>query len=261
MKLKILLLSFLAVFLSVSIASATTITFGDSNNYWLGWGNGSGDDNSDTIGIPNFTGGTATVNENGYLTQLNFNQSITSSGIWWVISPGDLFIDTNSDQVWDYVVDLTDWSVPGPNDIVDGTDPDPGADDYNIYSISLALDSSDYIFSGTDDTGGWVGYNIRDEHPVASTIDWVDPTLYPSSDGQVSFSGWGSSPAPEYTFDFIGDGLALGESFTIAWAPNCANDVIYETMSNPVPEPATMLLFGSGLIGLAALGRKKFRKN
>ena len=29
----------------------------------------------------------------------------------------------------------------------------------------------------------------------------------------------------------------------------------------PIPEPATMLLLGSGLIGLAGLGRKKFRKS
>lgn len=30
---------------------------------------------------------------------------------------------------------------------------------------------------------------------------------------------------------------------------------------NPVPEPTTMLLFGTGLIGLAGFGRKKFKKN
>lgn len=29
---------------------------------------------------------------------------------------------------------------------------------------------------------------------------------------------------------------------------------------NPIPEPATMVLFGTGLIGMAGLGRKKFKK-
>ena len=33
-----------------------------------------------------------------------------------------------------------------------------------------------------------------------------------------------------------------------------ANDV------SPVPEPATLILIGSGLVGLAAFGRKKYKK-
>ena len=38
-----------------------------------------------------------------------------------------------------------------------------------------------------------------------------------------------------------------------------ANMQILQT-TNPVPEPATMLLFGTGLIGVATIGRKKLRQ-
>jgi hypothetical protein len=36
------------------------------------------------------------------------------------------------------------------------------------------------------------------------------------------------------------------------------SNVQMETAATPVPEPSTMILFGSGLLGLIGIGRKKF---
>ncbi len=50
---------------------------------------------------------------------------------------------------------------------------------------------------------------------------------------------------------FVGVGSAMAVPF---------NDGGVSQSVSPVPEPATMLLFGFGLIGLAVLGRKKFKR-
>lgn len=56
-------------------------------------------------------------------------------------------------------------------------------------------------------------------------------------------------------------GLKPGDTFVIHWSMQCGNDFLnLEADVNPVPEPATMLLFGIGLCGLAFVGRKRLVK-
>lgn len=87
-------------------------------------------------------------------------------------------------------------------------------------------------------TGSWQIYGLGTA--ADDTDDYLELTM------SWSYSGWS-------LFEYLG----LVDDIGVHWTMTCGNDVV-EGSSDPVPEPATMLLLGAGLAGIA--GFKSRRK-
>ncbi len=231
-----------ACMLSSGSAFADTILpWTDTKTVWPDWGGTSGEDSLDTIGQPQITGGAVVINDAGFIKSVSYNFNNPPGWTFSRMEPGDLFLDTNADGTWDYVLSRynTRSNSDNTNKYIPSTPP-------TLYGWTS---SSSYLVTGSDNSGYWSGYNIRNNHPFAAT-GLLDSLGVGSLTGGYSNSSPVTYTLPENVVKFTG-------VLTFGFTENCANDVVLESV---IPEPSSLLLMGTGILGLGLLGRRKLGK-
>jgi hypothetical protein len=239
---------FVNVLFILLLSSQLIFSYTITDNYWGADAHGRGD----VIGDPalfdvsrmdvNFNNGTLTVdiysryfdNIGAYGTQLG-DLFISNNG-WNPYGTAPYPLDNASNgEKWEYALVLNDHLGASGS--------------LNLYAIGSGTIVMSYgpLYS-IYRNGQEVQFN-----PTGSslaTVTWAINGLGTSSDQDdylgmiINYNNWGG-----------------GNTFGFHWAATCANDVIEGAAPDPpVPEPATMLLVGSGLIGLAGFARRKFKK-
>ena len=124
--------------------------------------------------------------------------------------------------------------------------------DFTLVDTTSAVDVFFYDYDGNSSGGA-----------TASGTYQVDTSIY---SGGIEFYAVKAGDAYALYYEAGGEDYGSWSTFDL-WAaghPGNSLDIShftgYNGSSAPVPEPATMLLLGSGLIGLAGLGRKKILK-
>lgn len=160
---------------------------------------------------------------------------------------GDLFISTNG------------WNPYGNS---------PYYDDNSLtgekWEYALVMDK--HLWAGQAYSSGSTSlYSVRDDQIIKSSAS--SGYIYRANqEVQYNTSGVNAIATGTWSIDYsekflryvITDDILKGlNTIGLHWAMTCGNDVIEGGFAYQNPEPATMILFGFGLLGIAGLGRRK----
>ncbi len=126
------------------------------------------------------------------------------------------------------------------------------------YAINFGFDGQDDGLYRVDGDSSWTTVDI---YSGSNPLALVDGTKITEFDSNVTGDPVSDSYYRVVSFSiFALDETIAGQSLTIDahWTMSCGNDEIEGQLDvTPIPEPATFLLFGSGLLGLIGFKKKE----
>ena len=174
------------------------------------------------------------------------------NGLPWgqqTVESGDIFIDTElNNGYYEYVMDLNFDTMK--YDVIQSTQNDGNIEYVKTGDSGISGPSGTSNVAWKYSSGGTViGNNIALNYLYYNTAN--------IGDGLQGYNGNEDHNIVTVNLGFLG----AGTDFKVLNTMACGNDVVFGANSTAaVPEPATIFLLGSGLLGLFGY-RKKFRKS